>query len=105
MGCGKKFLTAEYLLKHIKIYHNGREPINCDKCDKSFHDERTLQRHVSDVHDKLKPFYCDICHFQCARLSNLNKHRSNTHKTQDKLTKSLLISMVENDQHPFYTRD
>ena len=103
--CGKKLKNGDSLLKHVRLYHSGREPIKCDKCDKSFYEERTLQKHVSDVHDKLKPFYCDICQFQCARLSNLNLHRRKSHNVQDKLTKLLLISMVENDQHPFYTRD
>ena len=103
--CGKKLKNQYSLLRHAKTYHSGREPIKCSHCDKSFFEERMLQKHFSDVHDKRKPFYCDICQFQCARLSNLNLHRAKSHNRQDKLTKLMLISMVENDQHPFYTRD
>ena len=32
-------------------------------------------------------------------------YRRKSHNRQDKMTKALLLSMVENDEHPFYTRD
>ena len=103
--CGKKLVSAEYLLRHFQTYHTGREPMKCPQCEKTFYREINLQIHVRDGPDKLKPFYCDMCQFKCARLNNLNLHRKNTHNRPDKLTKSMLISMVENDQHPSYTRD
>ena len=77
----------------------------CPQCEKSFYEERQLRKHISDVHLKLKPFYCEGCQFQCARLDNLNLHRRKSHNRQDKMTKALLLSMAENDEHPFYTRD
>ena len=103
--CGKELKARDALMKHVRIYHSGREPIQCPQCDRTFLEERNLQKHVSHVHDKLKPWNCEGCQFQCSRLSNLNLHRRKSHNKQDKLTKTLLISMVENDQHPFYTRD
>lgn len=105
--CGKELQAQDALMKHVRLYHSGREPKPCPhpQCEKSFFEERNLQKHISHVHDKLKPFNCDVCPFQCSRLSNLNLHRRKSHNRHDKLTKTLLISMVENDQHPFYTRD
>ena len=62
-----------------------------------------LKKHISNVHEKLKPFYCEVCVFRCSRLSNLNVHRKTHSKTR--ISKAMLISMVESDEHPFYTKD
>ena len=41
--------------------------------------------------------------FRCSRLSNLNVHRKSHSKA--KITKPMLINMVMNGEHPFYTRE
>ena len=104
--CGKEEKSTRSLRRHIRLKHTGRERgERCVECEKSFYQESQLRKHISDVHHKLKPFYCEGCQFQSARLDNLNLHRRKSHNRQDKMTKALLLSMVENDEHPFYTRD
>ena len=101
--CNAEKKNTHSLRRHIRSRHSDRK--KCPQCEKSFSQEIQLRKHISDVHDKLKPFYCEGCPFKCARLDNLNLHRRKSHNRLDKMTKALLLSIVKNDQHPFYTRE
>ena len=100
--CDTEKKNTASLRRHMRNHHTSLERVKCTQCDKSFRQKIKLRKHISDVHDRLKPFYCEECQFQCARLDNLNLHRRKSHNRLDKKNKALLISMVENDQHPFY---
>ena len=103
--CGKTFKTNKDLLKHIRRNHTKRENAEaCDQCEMKFFDVEALRNHVSNVHDKIKPWHCEVCQLKCARLGNLNEHRRKTH-SKENISRKILIEMVENDLHPFYTRE
>ena len=103
--CGAEFGARKSLMAHIRRKHvKPREKTEpCSQCQKTFYTLSQLKKHISDVHDKIKAFHCEECQFQCARMDNLNLHRRKSHN-KGNITKSMLISMVENDQHPFYTK-
>ena len=102
--CGSEFRAKMTLKAHIRRSHGKprEKPETCTQCQKNFYTLANLKKHISDVHDKIKAFHCEECQFQCARMDNLNLHRRKSHNKQN-ITKTMLISMVENDQHPFYT--
>ena len=100
--CEMTFISRMHLKRHITIRHTEKS-FQCDQCDRTFHRPIALKTHIASVHDKLKPFYCELCDFKCARLSNLHLHRKKTHNLVQ-YSKEMLIKMVENDEHPKYTR-
>ena len=101
--CGAVFRCRKDLNGHVNRKHTERvKTEKCEQCEKEFYSRQELKKH-RNVHQSLKPFYCEVCAFKCSRLSNLNTHRKSHNKA--KITKPMLINMVENDQHPFYTRD
>ena len=103
--CGKVSRSNKDLLSHIRRNHTEREKTEqCSQCEMKFYDVRSLSYHVSNVHDKIKPWHCEVCQLKCARLGNLNEHRRKTHNKTN-LTRKMLIEMVENDLHPYYTRE
>ena len=103
--CGKTLPTKKDLLGHIRRNHTKREKIEqCLQCELKFYDVHALRNHVSNVHEKIKPWHCEVCQLKCARLGNLNEHRRKTHSKVN-ITRKMLIEMVENDLHPFYTRE
>ena len=104
--CEAEFKTKKSLMRHIRKLHlKLREKTEtCSQCQKTFYTLPQLKKHISDVHDKIKAFHCEECQFQCARMDNLNLHRRKSHNKKN-LTKTMLISMVENDEHPFYTKN
>ena len=102
--CEAIFRSRKDLREHIKRRHTVREKTEkCTRCDKDFYSTVALKKHISNVHEKVKPFYCEVCVFRCSRLSNLNVHRKTHNK--DRISKAMLISMVENEEHPFYSKD
>jgi len=104
LECGKTFNTRKAQKKHINRVHVKEKTMECPKCERTFIFNFELQKHISQVHDKLKPFYCEVCEFKCANLSNLNLHRRKSHN-KPKWTKAMLSDMIENDQHPYYTKN
>ena len=103
--CDSEFSAKISLISHMRRRHGKpREKLeSCTQCQKTFYTLRNLKKHISDVHDKIKAFRCEECQFKCARMDNLNLHRRKSHNKEN-LTKAMLISMVENDEHPFYTK-
>ena len=100
--CESVFRCRVDLREHVKRKHTLREKTEkCPKCDKEFYSSKALKKHDNNVHG-IKPFYCEVCVFKCSRLSNLNVHRKSHNKA--KITKPMLINMVVNGEHPFYTR-
>ena len=104
--CGKELTGKTGWMRHIRTIHVRPREKNeiCSQCQKTFYSLTNLRKHISDVHDKIKAFYCEVCPFKCARMDNLNLHRRKSHNKQN-ITKTMLISMVENDEHPFYTKN
>ena len=50
--CGKSFLHAQSVKKHINIIHEGKsDNYICDICEKSFASSQYLIRHMKNVHD------------------------------------------------------
>ena len=58
-GCGKGFITATRLKRHIAA-HEGRETFRCTlvNCGQTFRKHGTLQKHILTVHEEKKPFVC-----------------------------------------------
>ena len=100
--CGLKTATEWKLKRHIKTHEQRERTEKCPKCDKEFYTKETLRKHVISVHG-IKPFYCEVCGTKSSRLSNLNAHRKSHSKP--KITKLVLIDMVRNGEHPFYSRE
>ena len=104
--CEMTFKCKWDLTRHVNNKHTERlKSEKCEQCGKEFYNRQELRKHRIHVHQNgvLKPFHCEVCAFKCSRLDNLNTHRKKHDKA--KITKPMLISMVETDQHPFYTRD
>ena len=103
--CSAEYRAKASLKAHIRRRHGKprEKPETCSQCEKSFYTLRDLKKHISDVHDKIKAFRCEECQFMCARMDNLNLHSRKSHNKQ-KLTKDMLISMVEKEEHPFYNK-
>lgn len=55
--CGKKFLLADYLKKHMSVTHCTTKMFPCISCPKRFASKTRLKRHQA-VHEKKK---CDRC--------------------------------------------
>lgn len=55
--CGKKFLLADYLKKHMSVTHCAAKMFPCLSCPKRFASKTRLKRHQA-VHEKKK---CDRC--------------------------------------------
>ena len=105
--CGRNFKMRKDLGRHIANVHTERErKFPCAQCDKSFYNFVDLKNHVALLHDKsqAKPWHCEVCPFKASRLGNLNQHRRKVH-SEGNISRRRLIEMVQNDQHPFYTRD
>ena len=105
--CGRQFRTRKDLVRHIRNLHTPKErTFECAQCDKRFFHLVDLKNHVALIHEKTnpKPWHCEVCPFKASRLGNLNQHRRKTH-SKGNISRSRLLEMVENDLHPFYTRD
>ena len=103
--CGKGVNCKKDLMRHIRKLHTDRKKTEkCSQCEKEFYNMKELTVHIISVHEKLKSWYCEVCDFKCSRLGNLNLHRKKSH-SKALITKKMILQMVENDQHPFYTRD
>ena len=100
--CGLQVVSENNLKKHMKVHAKREKTEKCPKCDKMFYTSRALKKHDNTVHG-IKAFYCEVCVFKSCRLSNLNAHRKSHNKS--KITKPMLINMVINGEHPFYTRE
>ena len=105
--CGKEFKCKRDLRRHIGNVHTVREKTEeCAQCGQRFFTLVDLRNHVALLHEKShpKPWYCEVCPFQASRLGNLNQHRRKNH-SRENISRVRLIEMVENDLHPFYTRE
>lgn len=79
--CNKYFKSAEYLKKHVLIYHDKQgRPFKCDKCNKRFAFSSELKEHLS-THSTLRPFKCPAggCKKDYKRKGDLNKHFQQDH--------------------------
>ena len=72
--CGKIFLWAGGMRKHIKIVHLKITSFTCELCGKIFVREDSFRKHIH-IHAKVRPFKCT----HCERGFNTNS-RKNTHE-------------------------
>ena len=88
-GCGKSFLTATRLRRHIAT-HEGQDRFRCRDfapCDKTFRKHQTLQRHIRSDHLQLTPYPCKYvdpltkqpCNAGFDGASGLRKHEETVH--------------------------
>ena len=81
-NCGKQFVSASSLRKHIMKVHKGTKPFKCKHCDKSYFSKINLKHHEIRNHTsgKLK-FQCDFnaCEKSFDNVIELKEHKQNDH--------------------------
>ena len=103
--CSRSFPTKTKLTKHVRVIHLDERNYPCELCAKRFKSKDRLQIHVRAVHDKVKPFLCEQCTFECARIDNLHLHRRKSHGATTRLSKNMILEMVEHGKHPYYDKE
>ena len=60
--CGKDFSSKNYLLKHIRYYHEGKfDDIKCEKCGETFKKLKSYHGHWNIHHSDDPKFMCLGC--------------------------------------------
>ena len=54
ISCGKHFIFAAHLRRHIAAIHEGRKDFKCDQCQKQFSERGNLRQHIDAVHKGIK---------------------------------------------------
>mmetsp|Transcript_54896 Transcript_54896/g.134553 ORF Transcript_54896/g.134553 Transcript_54896/m.134553 type:complete len:289 (+) Transcript_54896:337-1203(+) len=72
--CGKEFVKANHLRRHVAALHEGKRPYECRECNLSFTQRGNLIRHRETVHDGRRRYSCEICLVAFANSSNLKRH-------------------------------
>merc|ERR1712001_808248 len=51
---------------HMKTFHEGKQPFQCNICDAKFTTKHGMTGHVAAIHEGKKPFKCNICNTEFA---------------------------------------
>ena len=95
--CGKRFVSDNYLNKHVSTVHKKIKTFKCqiDSCLSRYVDKRGLKKHMEKVHsvlpEKKKPFNCSTCDYVGKSKLQLKLHIDDVH--EGKKLKPLLCTI------------
>lgn len=76
--CGKDFVRASGLRKHVKEHHENLRPYICHICEKGYIYLSALKEHLRS-HSEDRTFKCSQCDSEFKHASNLLTHMKKTH--------------------------
>lgn len=78
--CGKTFVHAGHLRRHVDSVHNKTRAHSCPQCNREFSELGNMRRHIRAVHEKRREHRCDACGQSFSAASNLKIHRQTVHQ-------------------------
>ncbi|KAL5006303.1 hypothetical protein ScPMuIL_015109 [Solemya velum] len=73
--CYKKFRSREWMMKHIRFYHEGKTLYHCKVCDKRFIQKSKFDNHYASKHYKVTLYVCRKCKKNFSNGPALNTHQ------------------------------
>ena len=67
------------LEKHLLKVHDGKNHLECGKCDYKCIKEEELLTHL-ETHEGRKPFHCTVCEDSFSKQRHLRKHFKTIHE-------------------------
>ena len=64
--CNRTFASKYGVRYHMKTFHEGKQPFQCNICDAKFTTKHGMTGHVAAIHEGKKPFKCNICNTEFA---------------------------------------
>jgi len=78
--CNRTFASKYGVRYHMKTFHEGKQPFNCNICDAKFTTKHGMRGHVAAIHEGKKPFKCNICNTEFASKWCMETHARIRHQ-------------------------
>ena len=77
--CDQEYSSQQRLEKHLLKEHDGKNHLECGKCDYKCNKEEELLTHL-ETHEGRKPFHCTVCEDSFSKQRHLRKHFKTIHE-------------------------